>query len=167
MSSNPFARAETLDRFYETLELRPLLDKTGLNAFYYQQLNKVRGADNVPLLQQELNRSHGGRFFRAFLAGHSGCGKSTELARLSAAVSGKFRTIRFSAKDEMHPSSAKPFDVLILMMIRLAAEISKSTQDGGLAWDDEPFLCSCGGEDLTRDPPTHFQPLPHPPGDEP
>ena len=134
------SKAETLDRFYETLELRPLIDPSGLAAFYYQELNDVRGDDNVARLAQELRRAFGKRHFRAFLAGHSGCGKSTELSRLGSEVKSQFRVIRFSAKDEMHPSSAKPFDVLILMMLRLGEEIAKPQAQGGLGWKPSASL---------------------------
>ena len=133
-SANPPKKAETLDRFWESLLHEPLHDKKELDAFYCQEVNAVRGEDRLPDLKQKLYRAHGGRHFRAFLAGHSGCGKSTELARFSLAVADRFRVIRFSAKDELHPSSAKPFDVLILMMIRMTEEIRK-LQSGGLKWE--------------------------------
>ncbi|MBY0506561.1 MAG: hypothetical protein K2X03_21760 [Bryobacteraceae bacterium] len=133
-------KAETLDRFYETLEPRPLIDSDGLATFYYQELNDVRGDDNVARLAQELGRAFGRKHFRAFLAGHSGCGKSTELSRLASTVSSQYRVIRFSAKDEMHPSSAKPFDVLILMMLRLGEEIAKPQAEGGLGWQPNASL---------------------------
>jgi hypothetical protein len=142
MTPPSFQRATSLDRFYDALDPRPLTTAEGLGAFYYKELNQVRGGDKVPRLQLELTRSFGGRFFRAFLAGHSGCGKTTELTRLAENVSGKFRVIRFSAKDEMHPSSAKPFDVLILMMIRLGEAIAKPEAEGGLGWEPD--------EDLSR-----------------
>ena len=127
-------RAETLDRFWETLEPQPLLDKKSLDAFYAEELNAFRGEDNVPLLELALKRAYGGRFFRAFLAGHSGCGKTTELARLSERIKATYRTVRFSAKNELHSTNAKPFDVLILMLIRLAEEIAKPEAQGGLGW---------------------------------
>jgi len=124
----------TLDRFYETLQVGALSDAESLKAFYYEGLNEVRGEDNVARLELDLGRSFGGRHFRHFLAGHSGCGKSTELSRLADKVKTRFRVIRFSAREEMHPSSAQPFDVLILMMLRLAEEIAKPVSLGGLAW---------------------------------
>ena len=140
MTSPTFQRATSLDRFYDALDPRPLTTHAGLEAFYYKELNTVRGEDSVPRLQMGLTRAFGGRFFRAFFAGHSGCGKTTELTRLAESVSEKYRVVRFSAKDEMHPASAKPFDVLILMMIRLGEAIAKPEAEGGLAWEPDDDL---------------------------
>lgn len=134
MPQAPLHRAETLDTFYKNLDPEPLVSQVEVDAFYYQNLNRARGQDNVPAIQRELQRSWGGRYFRAFLAGHSGCGKSTELTRLVRAVEGQFRSIRFSAKQEMHASAAKAFDVPLVMMARLAEQIAKPEVEGGLAW---------------------------------
>ncbi len=133
MSSDSPQRATTIDRFYTSLQAQPLVSPAEIEAFYHEPINRIRGADNVSKLQRELTRVHDKRHFLAFLAGHSGCGKSTELTRLARAVVPTHRALRFSAKHEIHPASAKPFDVLIVMMIRLAEEMAKPEPEG-LGW---------------------------------
>ncbi len=83
-------------------------DKKSLDAFYAEELNAVRGGDNVPRLELALKRAHGGRLFQAFLAGHSYsyCGKTTELARLSQRIKATCRTVRFSASNELKHRTA-------------------------------------------------------------
>ena len=57
--------------------------------------------------------------------GHPGVGKFTELTRLVDRVSTRFRAIRFQVTKELDPGSFKPFDVLLLMMIRVVEESGK------------------------------------------
>lgn len=126
--------ALSLDHFYRTLEPDPLLSGEQIESYYAPELNQVRGEDKVRRLAQALDRAFGGLHFRAFLYGHVGVGKSTEFTRLAAMVSGRFVTVRFSAKQELDPSNARPFDILLLMMIRLAEHAAKPLEEGGLAW---------------------------------
>ncbi|MBM3737685.1 MAG: hypothetical protein FJW39_18045 [Acidobacteria bacterium] len=125
-------RADTLDLFNEVLEVKPLTKDSW--AFYSAELNSIRGDDEAANLALRLRQSFGKRYYRAFLAGHSGCGKSTELTRLATSVESQYRTIRFSAKDELDPASAEPFDVLLLMMALLGEQIARPVSEGGLAW---------------------------------
>jgi len=49
-------------------------------------------------------------------------GKSTELTRLIHETRSQFRAIRFSALEDLNPSGYKPFDVLLVMLIKLVEE---------------------------------------------
>jgi len=126
--------ALTLEDFYRTLEPDPLLTSDQIRSYYAPELNQVRGEDKVLRLAQALRRAYAGLHFRAFLYGHIGAGKSTEFTRLATTVADKFQTVRFSAKQELDPSNAKPFDILILMMIRLAEQAAKPLDQGGIEW---------------------------------
>jgi len=126
--------ARSLEEFYRTLEPNPLLTADEIDAYYARELNQVRGEDKVRRLALDLKRAFSGLHFHAFLYGHVGVGKSTELTRLAAQVAGKFQAVRFSAKQELDPSNAKPFDILILMMIRLAEEAARPIEEGGIGW---------------------------------
>ncbi len=120
--------ATTLEDVYQTLSPEPLLDEKQLHAFYKEQINTVRGGDRVAHIALGLKRAYGGAFYKAFMMGHPGVGKSTELTRLSRQMRDKFHTIRFSAVSDLDAAGFKPFDVLLVMMTRVVEETKKVTQ---------------------------------------
>ncbi len=81
-------RATTLEEAYKTLFPEPLMTSEELEVFYSPRLNDVRGDDRVTRLTFRLERAAGG-FCKAFLMGHPGVGKSTELSRLVRRVEEK------------------------------------------------------------------------------
>jgi hypothetical protein len=124
--------ATSLDEVYHTLFTQPLIERDQFKAFYRGEVNDVRGGDKVAHMALGLNRSHGGAFYKTFLMGHPGVGKSTEMTRLSQVVADKYRVLRFSAQTDLDAAGFRPFDVLLAMMIRLAEETEKPTgKDGG------------------------------------
>ena len=123
--------ALNLDDVYKTLSSEPLMTREEFQAFYRADVNKVRGSDKVKMMSQGLRQCHGGSFYKTFLIGHSGVGKSTELTRLSFEVADLYRTIRFSAQRDLDTAGFRPFDILLIMMIRLAEEMSKPESEGG------------------------------------
>ena len=122
--------ATSLDDVYKTVSPEPLMTPPEIAAFYRGGLNEVRGGDKVGDMALGLERSWGAGFYKAFLMGHPGVGKSTELTRLVERVSGRFRAIRFQVTRELDPGSFKPFDVLLLMMIRVVEETGKPVPTG-------------------------------------
>lgn len=120
--------AATLDDVYQTLSPEPLLNENQLHAFYKEEINTVRGGDKVAHIALGLNRAYGGAFYKAFMMGHPGVGKSTELTRLSRQMEGKFHTIRFSAVSDLDAAGFKPFDVLLVMMTRVVEETKEVTK---------------------------------------
>lgn len=124
-------QATTLDEVYETLTPEPLQTREELAAFYGEGLNKVRGSDKVAVMELGLKRAHGKNFYKAFLMGHSGVGKSTELSRLVHRVQDRYQPIRFDVRDDLDPVNFKPFDVLLLMMIRVVEDTGTAIADGG------------------------------------
>ena len=123
--------ATRLDDVYKTVSPEPLMTPPEIAAFYRGRLNEVRGGDQVGDLAMGLDDSWGAGFYKGFLMGHPGVGKSTELTRLVERVSSRFRAIRFQVTKELDPGSFKPFDVLLLMMIRVVEETGKPVSDGG------------------------------------
>lgn len=117
--------AATLDDVYKTLSPEPLNSGDKLRAFYTNDLNAVRGGDRVEIIWLNMRRHLGGAHYRAFLMGHQGVGKSTELERLIHEARFQFRPIRFSATRDLNPAGFKPFDVLLVMLIRLMQEVDK------------------------------------------
>jgi hypothetical protein len=53
------------------------------------------------------------------------------MTRLAEKVNTRYRSIRFQVTWELDPGSFKPFDVLLLMMIRVAEETAKPVSEGG------------------------------------
>jgi hypothetical protein len=126
--------AKSLKDVYKTLSPEPLTKKDEFNAFYRSEVNSIRGTDKVKLLKLYLERSYGlerpdgAAFYKAFLMGHAGVGKSTELTRLIQELDEKFVPLRFSASTELDPNSFKPFDILLIMAIEIFEATKKITK---------------------------------------
>ena len=73
----------------------------------------------------ELRKSFGGLYYRRFLTGHSGTGKSTELTRLARNLEDRFEFLRLSAQRELSPFSAQPFDILDVMAALLVERVQE------------------------------------------
>ena len=124
--------AEPLDEIDTTLTPDPLLTPEKLKKFYREELNAVRGDDKVARLQNGLKQAYKKeKPYKAFLMGHPGVGKSTELTRLIERVKGTFRVIRFSATREIDGLNFKPFDIVLIMMAEVAERTAKPIGEGG------------------------------------
>src|ERR1019366_7546903 len=118
----PFAGgpATDLDPRYPTLRPEPLIEKEEFKSYYRPQVNEVRGEDTAAGLWLKLRQAYGTLPFRAFLMGHPGVGKSTETTRLLEHVEDQYVGVRLNVATELNPASFKVFDVLLLMLARLA-----------------------------------------------
>lgn len=130
-SSLQLTQATRLEDIYKTVSPEPLLTHEELTAFYRDELNEVRGGDRVAYIALGLGRAWGGAFYKAFLMGHPGVGKSTEMTRLAEKIEDRFRTIRFQVTRDLDPGSFKPFDILFLMMVRVVESTALQVSDGG------------------------------------
>ena len=120
-------KAATLDTVYTTLVNEPLMSSAELAAFYVSDLNQIRGSDRVELLSLRLNRSFEKTPFKCLLMSHPGAGKSTEMTRLAERVENRFETIRISVLDELDPQRYQPFDILILITMKIAEATKERT----------------------------------------
>jgi len=111
--------ATELDQLYLTLRPQPLIGPEEFRSYYREQVNEVRGEDTVARLSLKLQQAYRTLPFKAFLMGHPGVGKSTEISRLLERVKAQQVGIRLSIATELNPASFKVFDVLLLMLIRL------------------------------------------------
>jgi hypothetical protein len=123
--------ATSIEDVYKTLSTEPLMTPPEIQAFYRGEINNVRGGDKVGKVAMHLERTWRKGFYKAFLAGHPGVGKSTEMTRLAERVNDRFRIIRFQVTTDLDPNSFKPFDVLLLMMIRVTEETARRVSEGG------------------------------------
>ncbi|MSR56634.1 MAG: hypothetical protein EXS05_03040 [Planctomycetaceae bacterium] len=124
--------ATSIREIYKFLQPTPLLTRQDLDDFYSVRVNRVRGQDVVARFKLALERTAGKGFYKAFLVGHSGVGKSTELTRLICDVEDNFRALRFSATRELDPGSFQPFDILLLILADAVEVAAKPRNEGGL-----------------------------------
>jgi hypothetical protein len=123
--------ATTLAEIPLTLQPEPLETAEALKAFYQDQIEKVRGVDRTGQLRICLGDAHAADLpFKAFLLGHPGVGKTTELSRLLLEVEDRFRPLRLSVTSELNPGTLRFYDVLLLILVRLVNEVSQPSVIG-------------------------------------
>ena len=131
MSVNLLRPAKSLEEIFGTVSTEPLDTPEKLRVFYREQLNQVRGEDKVKRVARGLARAYGADYYKAFVMGHPGVGKSTELTRLIQDMAPQYSVIQFSALNDLDPANFKPFDVLLLMMAEVAERSAKPLDEGG------------------------------------
>src|SRR5450755_1221921 len=114
--------ARDLNQLYLTLRPEPLIEKGEFESYYRSEVNDVRGEDTVARLSLKLREAFGALPCKAFLMGHPGVGKSTEITRLLDCIDDRYVGVRLSIASELNPASFKVFDVLLLMLARLAEQ---------------------------------------------
>lgn len=124
--------ARTLVAVSKVVDPRPLTTREELEALYRSEVNAVRGEDIVRRMKLELEDALFSSYYKAFVMGHSGVGKSTEMNRLFLALETKYRPIRFSALQELDAGNFEPYDVLLLLVMRLIEEAAKKESEGGI-----------------------------------
>ncbi len=117
--------ATDLDHLYLTLRPQPLVAPEDMRRYYRPQVNQVRGEDTVERLSLKLQQAYGTLPFRGFLMGHSGVGKSTEISRLLERINDQQVGVLLNIATELNPASFQVFDVLLLMLVRLAEEADR------------------------------------------
>ncbi len=134
MIPTAYGPAKDLGHLYVTLRPEPLIGAEEFRQYYRPQVNQVRGQDTVSRLSLKLQQAYRTLPFKAFVMGHPGVGKSTEISRLLDRVKEQHVGVRLSIATELNPASFKVFDVLLLMLVRLAEEADrmKAVPLGGL-----------------------------------
>jgi hypothetical protein len=124
-------KATALREIYAAFDAAPMSRADVGTEFYVGEVNTTRGGDRIQHLQLSLDRAHGTKHFKAFVMGHAGVGISTELTRLEAAVSSKFRILRLSANTDFDPVNFRPFDFLLRVALGLATATALPVNEGG------------------------------------
>src|ERR1039457_7218361 len=125
MLPTAYGPAKDLDHLHLTLRPEPLMEPEEFKQYYRAQVNQVRGEDTVARLSQKLQQAYRALPFKAFLMGHPGIGKSTEVTRLLERVKDQHVGVRLNIATELNPASFKVFDVLFLMLARLAEDANR------------------------------------------
>lgn len=125
-SEQPLGRAQRLEDVAQKLDPKPLVGEAEMKAFYRSEVNGVRGDDPIKRMALGLERAWKAPPYKAFMMGHSGVGKSTELTRLlkEPKVASRFLPIRFSVTERLDPIGFKPFDLVLVMMDELVTQMS-------------------------------------------
>src|ERR1022692_4847372 len=100
MIPTAYGPAKDLGHLHVTLRLEPLENPEELKQYYRGQVNDVRGEDTVSRLSLKLQQAYRTLPFRAFLMGHSGVGKSTEISRLLDRVKDQHVGVRLNIATE-------------------------------------------------------------------
>lgn len=127
----PLAPVTDLNDLEQVLSPEPLTTNEELDRFYRPEVNAVRGDDATARLARRYRSAFGGTPYKTFVMGHPGVGKSTEITRLLRDLDEKYRGIRLSIARELNPASFRIFDILMLLMIKIAEETS-TKMDAGL-----------------------------------
>ncbi len=120
--------ARTLDELYGTISPEPLVTPDEINAFYRNELNALRREDQVERLKRRLDHVGDG-FFHGFLVGQNGSGKSTEISRFLNRIEDRYLSLRIFVSRELNPSTFQPFDVLLLLIFKLAKAVDDLNSD--------------------------------------
>lgn len=119
--------AKTLSEIHQSCHPRPLL-RAELEEFF---VDSADARDPVLSRRQELRmrlQRDADANPKLLLAGHGGCGKSTELVKLADEVSDSYFTVAFDVQAECNPSHVPVEDVLVVTMERILT----ACKDGGL-----------------------------------
>ena len=138
-----FEPATTLDEIHLTISPEPLLTQKEIDAFYREEMNRVRGEDKIERLKLGLKRViDTQQYYKACLMGHTGVGKSTELTRLinDPEIKQHFEPLRFSVLSELDAINFSPLDVFLFMVVEIVektAKISRQPSNENLQklWD--------------------------------
>lgn len=123
--------AKTLAEIFATTRPEPLRTDEEMESFYREELNLARGGRAIDRLALGLHQATAERPFKAFLIGHAGVGKSTEISRLIRRIASSHEVIRFSATADLDPGSFQPFDVLTFMVAEILERTAKPIAEGG------------------------------------
>jgi len=123
--------ATTLAEIPQTLHPEALETAQELQAFYKSDIQKVRGINRTGELMLSLEDAHEAQLpFKAFVLGHPGVGKTTELSKLLLELDDRFRPLRLNVTSELNPGTVRYYDVLLLILIRLVYEVIKPSVIG-------------------------------------
>lgn len=121
-------KATTLAELALTLQAEALETPLELAAYYKDEIRKLRGVDRIGHMKIALSDAHANQLpFKAFLVGHPGAGKTTELSRLLADLEPQFHGLRLSVMSELNPGVLRYYDILLLILIRLVERVTSPT----------------------------------------
>ncbi|MEO5356156.1 MAG: AAA family ATPase [Nitrospirae bacterium YQR-1] len=119
-------RAENLKELLRAAKPFPLEGET--YALFYTDTDKVRGQNSALNLCNYLRANYDDPQKILFM-GHRGCGKSTELWRVSKELESDFEIISFSIKDETDTTDLNYTDVLFAILTKLVDAVPEGLRE--------------------------------------
>lgn len=147
-------RAITLDEIISVLSPRPIVERTELELFFVETAD-ARDA-NLGRRFEIAQHLRSSETTKIMLAGHSGSGKSTELARFAQEHAHTYCTVRVSVLEEaiLAKLTVEPLLVLIAEGVLLEASerglsLDNDLLDGVYAWFDDVLVEDTKGRKAT------------------
>ena len=134
LETNPATR---LDDVYRTMFALPLKTEAELQNLYEPSINEARGADLTELVARGLRRQHGGAWYKLFLYGSRGSGKSTEMSRLLDKVETQYKGVRIDVRQELNPTAFQPHEILLAIAIAIVRETKAAIGDTEAEFDPQ------------------------------
>ena len=123
--------AKTLQEISRTLTPDPLESKEELKAFYKEEIQQLRQVDRMGEIRIGLEDAlASGQKYKAFVMGHPGVGKTTEIFRLLQKMEPQLQPLRISITEELNPGTLRYYDILLLILLRLVRAAGDPTVIG-------------------------------------
>lgn len=125
----------------------------------HEDLSAAQGGDRIGRIELRLREAWRGSYVRELVTGHSGCGKSTELLRLTAELRkpkhGKaFHVVYLDAYDYLNPHEMRLPQILMALLVALSEEPRwdlKQTRTGPVLWDRVRKILGGLGREVSKD----------------
>ncbi|MBF0464227.1 MAG: hypothetical protein HQK88_05405 [Nitrospirae bacterium] len=119
-------KADNLSALLRVAKPYPLEGETF--KLFYTDTDEARGQNSAQKLSNYLRANYDDPQKILFM-GHRGCGKSTELWRVSKELEGQFEIIRFSIKDETDINDLNHMNVLFIILSKLVDTVPEELKD--------------------------------------
>jgi energy-coupling factor transporter ATP-binding protein EcfA2 len=116
-------RAKTLKEAFRLCDVEPLVG-AGLER-YYVDLSVVRKTEAIEGVNTVLDFQEPGEFCTILFTGHRGCGKSTELRRISRQWEEDYRVIYLEANEELDINDAEYTDFYLIVIKQIEFALRK------------------------------------------
>ncbi|MBK7536392.1 MAG: hypothetical protein IPI49_13690 [Myxococcales bacterium] len=125
----------------------------------HEDLSPVQGGDRIGQVETRIRDAWMETYVRELITGHAGCGKTTELLRLSAAltrpVEGRaYHVVYLDAYQYLNPFEVRLPQILVSLMAALAAEPRidlKKTRSGPELWARIGTILASAGREVSKD----------------
>lgn len=136
---------------------RPLIPEE--QAQLHEDLSIVQGGDRITQIENRIRDAWADSYVCELVTGHAGCGKSTELLRLTSELrkskEGRaFHVVYVDAYDYLNPFEVRLPQLVVSLMAALAEEPRvdlRKTRSGPKLWDQVRALLTAAGREIGSD----------------
>lgn len=136
---------------------RPLIPEE--QAQLHEDLSIVQGGDRITQIENRIRDAWADSYVCELVTGHAGCGKSTELLRLTSALrkpkEGRaYHVVHVDACDYLNPFEVRLPQLVVSLMAALAEEPRvdlRKTRSGPKLWDQVRARLTAAGREIGSD----------------